>query len=76
MSAVYIVAFSDDSALFSPPFFSLQQSSVKYKTHADEEEEDEDEEGGCWHRSNPLEWRIWAGWEGKSCRMGVVGDVI
>lgn len=38
--------------------------------------EEEDEEGGCWHRANPLEWRIWAGWKGKSWRMGVAGDVI
>lgn len=38
--------------------------------------EEEDEEGGCWHGANPLERRIWAGWKGKSRRMGVAGDVI
>ena len=43
---------------------------------AEEEEEEEEEEGGWWHPANPSEWRMWGGWKGKSCRMGVGGDVI
>lgn len=59
------------------PVVTIQHfySSSRVQLNAGKEEEEE-EEGGWWHPANPSAWRMWDGWKGKSCRMGVGGDVI